>query len=135
MSEEEGRLLGRHWLPVVIWMAVIFLFSSQPYSGAMSESYLGDLNVPVRKCAHMFEYFVLFLLSARAFRQSPRFWCEHANLLAVLLCIFYAASDEWHQSFVPGRSSSIGDALVDLLGVALAFGFTLFRKRITYQKR
>jgi len=44
-------------------MAVIFAFSNQANSGELTEHVLGDMNVPIRKCAHMFEYAVLFWLT------------------------------------------------------------------------
>lgn len=103
--------LVRLWLPALLWMLLIYLFSAQAHSGQITENYLHDANVPVRKLAHMAEYAVLALLYRRALA---------GNWFAFLLTIAYAASDEWHQSFVPGRSASPLDVLVDAGGAMTA---------------
>ena len=72
----------------------------------------------VRKAAHMTEYFVLFLLCHRLlkwYRPERKMWGY-----ALLICILYAASDEFHQSFVPGRGASIVDVGIDTSGALLA---------------
>jgi len=108
------------WLLVIAWMAVIFAFSSQANSGEMTEEVLGDINVPVRKCAHMFEYAVLFWLtrwSAITIRRPA--WIV-PGMLAFVICLLYAGTDEWHQSFVPGRSGQVQDVAVDMAGSLIA---------------
>jgi VanZ family protein len=106
-------------------MAVIFFFSAQPHSGEATKQYFGGLNVPIRKAAHMTEYAVLFLLSRWATfgttsSTNTRAW------LPALLSVAYACTDEFHQSFVPGRSAQFSDVLVDSTGVALAMIFGKF---------
>jgi VanZ family protein len=96
------------WLPALGWMAVIFAFSSQAHSGQITEAYLHGANILVRKMAHMAEYAVLAILYRRAMGGH--------TTLALLLTFLYAATDEWHQSFVPGRSASPIDVLVDTAG-------------------
>lgn len=102
-------------------MGVIFAFSHQAYSGRISEEYLGEANIPVRKLAHMSEFGLLYflylksLLSLNGEAQKQRRW----GWLALVLVFGYAACDEWHQSFVPGRSSQFNDVLVDMLGAVL----------------
>jgi VanZ family protein len=135
MTDDKARYLARHWLPVFIWMAVIFLFSSQPHSGAITATYFGNWNVPVRKGAHLCEYFLLSLLAERAFRLSGGFCLSHAKILALLLSALYALSDEWHQSFVPGRTATINDAFVDIGGALLAICFLTIRAKLTCQKQ
>lgn len=108
------------WFLVIVWMAVIFAFSSQANSGEATEEVLGDMNVPIRKCAHMFEYAVLFWLtrwSALTIRR-PTFIVP--GMLASVICLLYAASDEYHQSFVPGRSGQAQDVAVDMAGSLIA---------------
>lgn len=95
------------WLPALGWMAVIFAFSSQAHSGEITEAYLHGANIFVRKMAHMAEYAVLAILYRRAMGGTTQ---------ALLLTFLYAATDEWHQSFVPGRSASPIDVLVDTAG-------------------
>jgi VanZ family protein len=66
------------------------------------------------KIAHFSVYGLLATLLERLGR-GPR-----AVALALLLTSLYGASDEWHQSFVPGRSCELGDWIADTLGGALA---------------
>ena len=81
----------RLWLPVVLWAALIFAFSSVPDLGTG----LGGWDLVLRKVAHAAEYAVLGALLARALR-SPG--------IAVLVGVLYAVSDEVHQAFVPGQA-------------------------------
>jgi VanZ family protein len=108
------------WLCVVLWMSVIYAFSSQAHSGEITEEVLGDLNVPIRKCAHMFEYAVLFGLTRWASISIRRPTFIVPGMLAFVICVFYAATDEWHQSFVPGRSGQAKDVAVDMAGALIA---------------
>jgi hypothetical protein len=128
------------WLFVVIWMIVIFAFSHQPYSGRETEKYLGGMNVPVRKMGHLGEYMILFLLvrwaltkpaikseedtSTRSGTTSgdstkTRNILVSPSVIAFAIAIAYAGSDEWHQSYVPGRSASWTDVAVDAFGVSI----------------
>lgn len=81
----------------------------------------------VRKAAHMTEYFILFLLVHRLLRW---YRSEQPNWgIALLICVLYAATDELHQSFVPGRGASIIDVGIDMGGALIALGLTqLWRK-------
>ena len=94
------------WLPVIVWAAVIFAFSSIPSLGTG----LGVWDTILRKGAHMTEYAVLGLLLLRALgRELPAF----------ALGIAYAITDEIHQHFVRGRHASPIDVLIDTAGVAI----------------
>jgi VanZ family protein len=119
----KAQLFTRYWLPVLVWMLVIFLFSSQAHSGAITATYFGSWNVPVRKFAHLAEYFVLAILARRAFAHSGGIFASKAQVFTLLLCAVNAILDEWHQSFVPGRSACLADAMVDILGAVLAIVF------------
>jgi VanZ family protein len=101
------------WLPVVLWAGLIFALSSIPNFGTG----LGGWDLVLRKTAHAAEFAVLGLLLARALGRE---------LLALLLGIAYAATDELHQAFVPGRHGSVWDVLLDSVGVAL--GILLLRR-------
>lgn len=134
MEDIKQRLNYRvvAWLATILWMIVIFLFSAQPHSGAVTEAYLGDANVPVRKVAHITEFCILFFLFHWSFlvtlrNTSVQDW--HAGL-AFLATALYAMSDEWHQSFVPGRSAGVNDVLVDLFGVVLGVLAVIVWKRL-----
>jgi len=113
----------------LIWMAVIFAFSNQAYSGRITEAYLGQANVPIRKLGHVSEFaFLSFLYfqTIACFRQKSPLRPAVQATFALLLAFLYACTDEWHQSYVPGRSASFSDVLVDTSGVVIAQSFILF---------
>jgi VanZ family protein len=94
------------WLPVIVWAAVIFTFSSIPSLGTG----LGVWDTILRKGAHMTEYAILGLLLLRALgRELP----------ALAMGIAFAISDEIHQHFVRGRHASPIDVLIDTVGLAI----------------
>lgn len=101
------------WLPVVAWAALIFLLSSFEAPDVGS----GGVDYAVRKLAHLTEYALLGALLVRATRRE---------LPAFLLGVAYAASDEAHQHFVPGRHATPVDVAIDAVGVAL--GVALYRR-------
>jgi VanZ family protein len=82
-----------------------------------------------RKAGHVLEYTILSMLAVRAVQQDRAAWQWRAAGTAVLLAILYAASDEWHQRFVPSRTSDWHDVLIDTAGVALGIGLTWLRYR------
>jgi VanZ family protein len=94
------------WLPVFVWAAVIFAFSSVPHLS----SGLGVWDTVLRKGAHLTEYAILGALLYRAFGREE---------LALAAGIAYAATDELHQHFVRGRHASPIDVAIDAVGVAL----------------
>lgn len=104
--------LASTWLPALVWMAVIFAFSTRHGGG-----HLGPVEVVLRKLAHVTEYFVLTVLLVRALRRSRLATAVPAAMAAALA---YAASDEWHQSFVPGRTATPRDVAIDAAGIVLA---------------
>lgn len=120
------------WLAVAIWIGVIFLFSHQAYSGAITEEYLHDANIPIRKLAHITEFAILFLLSRFAISQSSFSSTWGNTRLSVAAYVFTLANalfDEWHQSLVPGRSATLSDAAVDMLGAMIAWAAVYFLVR------
>lgn len=136
------------WILVVIWMGVIFAFSHQAHSSEATATYFGDFNVLVRKLGHISEFAVLFFLLRFALlggnpvpvnandsqtQSKSRQWqaaiTDKTNLIAMGISVLYAASDEWHQSFIPGRSACIEDVLLDSSAVLAAVFCTAFFKR------
>jgi len=169
--------LLKYWLPVVLWMALIFSASSDSMSSGRTSRIIGPLvrwfvpNITeaaldrmvfaVRKTAHVTEYAVLALLWWRAWRGSAggvsergsveawergsvgaweqgaavprshaptlrrsdvstnRGWRWSEALLAFTVAALYAASAEFHQSFVPHREARFGDVLIDSAGAAI----------------
>jgi VanZ family protein len=91
------------WVPVVLWAAVIFAFSSVPSLGTD----LGTWDTILRKLAHLAEYAVLGTLLARATGRASA---------AVALAALYAVTDEVHQVFVEGRHGSPFDVGIDTFG-------------------
>ena len=129
--EKRGSARLGSWLLLVAWMAVMYAFSDQPYSGKVTEELLGPFNIAVRKAAHLSEYAILFILSRRAWLESlaGADRVRLSLLLALALSTAYAFLDEWHQAFVPGRSATISDALIDCSGVTAGWCLWLLYKR------
>lgn len=123
------------WILVILWMALIFFLSHQPAiesselsSGITKRVYdiikmiapdirldLESLNHIIRKLAHFGVYMILGFLLANGLRYNKKSRIN-AILLALLICILYAISDEIHQIFIPGRSGQVSDVLIDSLG-------------------
>ena len=108
-------LFLRYWLPVLAYVTAIFVVSAQPH-----------LTPPIRfqnadKFYHLGEYLILGWLLARAFRVSLRVpYPVMAAMMALAFGILIGASDEYSQSFVPGRDSNVLDFLADTAGLVLA---------------
>ncbi len=108
------------WLPVFLWMALIFVMSSQP-KASMPHNPNNILDWLIKKSAHLLEYGILALLVWRAISGSAGTAIKRSQIwLIPLICVLYAATDEYHQSFVDGRSSKVLDVFIDGLGVSLA---------------
>jgi VanZ family protein len=129
---------ARYWLPIILWMTLIFGFSSDSHSfqrssrilepllrwlfPAMAADTRNELVFLARKCAHLTEYAVLALMVWRAWRKpvrrDPRPWSWPDAGVALLVAALYAATDEFHQTFVPGRDGCVRDVLIDSCGAA-----------------
>ncbi len=140
-DEKQGwrRRLWRYG-PVVVWGCFVLFASSANFSASntsriirplllwlfpdISEASLASVHFLVRKAAHLSEYALLALLAARAFRTSHReslrrnWW-----LAAFALVVCVALTDEYHQSFLPSRTGTIYDSLLDITGGAAALAF------------
>jgi len=102
------------WLPPIVWMAVIFAASSVPDVTAIPGGVSDTL-------AHRSVFAVLGALFLRALAGgSWRGVTWRAVLASVASSLAYGVFDEWHQSFVPGRSSELRDVVSDLTGAAAA---------------
>lgn len=131
-------------IPVIMIMAAIFMFSAQNgvQSSHMSDGisdkisdmgFTGNITFIVRKSAHFIIYallgfFTLLHLECYRLKKSGKV------IISLLICFLYAASDEFHQLFVSGRSGQFSDVILDTLGslsgiiVMLCIGF-LYKKR------
>jgi VanZ family protein len=92
------------WLPVLGWMGIIFYLSHQP-SDEIPQ--FGVIDLLVKKGAHFGAYFILAWLARFALGRWD--W-------ALLLTAVYAISDEYHQTFIPGRDGNVIDVVIDCLG-------------------
>lgn len=121
---------------LIIWCILIFYFSNQ--SGNISQSKsdifvdlfskifndlsydsLKNLSFLIRKLAHIFLYFILYLLSYNVFKNKK---------YSFLFCLIFAITDEVHQYFIPGRSCEIRDILIDTIGAFLGYLTIFFKK-------
>lgn len=105
------------WLPALLTMAVIFWFSSQPSNELPN---FGLMDRIIKKSGHVFEYAVLafWIWYALGF-QTNRRWTVW------LIAILYAATDEYHQSFVRGRFPSVWDVVIfDNAGALISLWIT-----------
>jgi VanZ family protein len=109
------------WLPALLTMLTIFLFSAQSSSNLLPFDWADRI---IKKGGHMIGYAMLALSYWRAFYFRQEKWW-----LAWCLAILYAVTDEFHQSFVPGRFPSIWDVLVyDNLGALISLWLFTFYK-------
>ena len=101
------------WGPAVAYMALIFYQSSlavAPLPSAISD-----------KVAHFLGYGLLGALLVRATAGGfPRPVTRTAALVSIAIAVLYAASDEFHQRFVPGRTADLDDLGADALGAVAA---------------
>jgi VanZ family protein len=123
MTREGNSQRVLVWLPPIAWAGFIFFVSAQP-----KETFekLGLSGLLLSIAGHLVVYFVLMSLLVLAFRfgsNAPQKW---AYALSFLLLALYGLSDEYHQSFVPGRTATIVDWIVDLIGAGMA-GIVIFR--------
>jgi VanZ family protein len=138
------RFFLKYWLPVLSWLAVVFVGSSDLMSSEHTSRFIGPFlhwfmpDIPdatiasvqffVRKCAHLTEYAVLAALLYRAFRQSiARSW--RAAVLSFFITAACASLDEYHQSFIGSRTSSPRDVMIDCIGASIGLFCYLFRQR------
>lgn len=134
VATTEMRRSLKYWLPLLIWLGVMFVGSTNLMSSehtsryivpfllwlkpGMSPNTIWIILVVVRKCAHVTEYAILALLLWRALRSVPVLRGKTAILFgAVLLgCALFATSDEFHQTFVKSRTPSVRDVFLDIAG-------------------
>jgi VanZ family protein len=130
-TSSPGRF--SRYAPLILWMGFIFFASTSEFSADnttkvirplllwvfpnLSEASLVVWHFVIRKLAHFSEYAILAALAARAFLKSShhflyRYWFGSSLALVAT----YALLDEYHQSFVPTRTASIYDSVIDITG-------------------
>ena len=131
------RRFLKNWLPVLVWVGVIFLGSTNLMSAEhtsrfivpflrwlkpdISAETLASIHFILRKCAHVAEYAILGLLLLRAATLMTNFKRSIPILYGSVLgvCLLVAATDEFHQTFVASRGASVRDIMIDSGGVIL----------------
>jgi VanZ family protein len=124
------------WLPAIAWAILISWASTDLFSASNTASLilpalhwlfphasaetLDRLHFFIRKSAHLTEYFVFSLVLMRAARGEQRGWQLRWAVAALAIAAAYSALDEFHQSFVPSRTASPWDSLLDTSGAAAA---------------
>ena len=147
-----------NWTPAILWAGLILLASSDMFSAAHTRSIIEGFfhwlfpswtpysvykaHLVVRKCAHFFEYAILAILVMRGFAgdagpstpppmRSGSLGMTSVKGIAlrvILLCAMVATIDEVHQHFVPSRTGSPYDVLLDTSGSAVAMLLLTWRK-------
>ena len=137
------RSFLKYWVPVLLWLALIFSASGDKSSGRhssriiapivrwlvpnISQKNLDTVVYSVRKAAHVTEYAILALLLWRALYKpgrsrsdgTPLSWRWRPAVIAFVLATLYAITDEFHQTFVPTRTGQTMDVFIDAFGAAL----------------
>jgi VanZ family protein len=136
-------------MPAIVWMAIIFLGSTNMLSAEHTSRFLvpflrwfdpqislaalDQIQFAIRKLGHLTEYAILAMLLWRALRGGIRWQMKMSILflVAVLGSAIFAASDEFHQSFVPSRTGSPNDVMIDICGAlaGLAICWMFARRR------
>ena len=131
------------WVLLIIWMTIIFLLSHQAHSGDTTHSILevifpsiaksnniDILNFIIRKLAHITEYLILTLLIISLLKEYS---LEERTIiiLSIIICFTYACSDEFHQAFIPGRTSLFKDVLIDTTGGIIGVLIYTLTKKIS----
>lgn len=122
-----------YWIPPLVWMVIIFLLSSRPRFTATGEP-LEDFLI--FKMLHMFEYGLLASLLFNALFNTVTRNILNAMRLAGTVAVLYAASDELHQIYIPTRSGSPRDVIIDAIGILIALFviFSLMQKAKTKKR-
>jgi len=138
LTSSTKRIL-RVWLPSAVWLAVIAVEStnlgSAEHTGRilypifhflfnMSAARFDVWHIVLRKTGHFIGYFTLSALLFRSWRATfPRLstrWCVQWAIVALFSTSLVATLDEWHQSFLPSRTSSVRDVILDSTAALVA---------------
>src|SRR5438270_9832737 len=145
----------RYWMPAIIWMALIFVGSTDVLSAEHTSRFLvpflrwldpqislaalAQIQFAIRKLGHLTEYAILAMLFWRALRGSTRWHTKMSILLLIagVGCALFAATDEFHQSFVPSRTASPVDVMIDICGALLGLAIcgAVASRKVVNEKR
>jgi VanZ family protein len=124
------------WVPALFWAILISYASTDAFSSSHTSviiipalhllfphagaETLERMHFFIRKSAHFAEYFIFSLFLMRGVRGNDHGWKLRWAILALIIAAGYSALDEFHQSFVPSRTASPWDSLLDTTGAAAA---------------
>jgi VanZ family protein len=131
--KESTRRIWKAWLPALIWLGIITFESTSYLSGENTSRILYPVlhfllgldplrfeiwHHYIRKTGHFVGYFTLSFLLFRAWRAtlpigSSAAWCARWGTIAFLMTVLVASLDEWHQTFLPSRTGTIRDVILD----------------------
>ncbi|MEP6685847.1 MAG: VanZ family protein [Verrucomicrobiota bacterium] len=143
------RDFARFWGALILWMLFIFSASTDALSAEHTSRFLGPflrwlkpdisataietIHVLIRKGSHVTEYAIFAALLWRAIHYGTKIRASFRleAVIVFFLAVFYAAGDEFHQSFVQSRGSSAGDVMIDSGGILLGIfvSWAIIRKR------
>lgn len=92
------------------------------------------LNYPFRKAAHASEYFILVLLILIALKNSG-VKGRKAFIIALIICFIYACTDEYHQTFVNGRTGQFSDTLIDTIGGIIGCSIIVLKNKFVKKRK
>ncbi len=135
----KRRLIS--WLAVVLWLVIIFILSAQPVykSNGLSKGIAErivkaiekvspekNINIDIfnhylRKTAHFLSYMILGILMMNVLKALG-VKGKKRIAIALVVCVLYAISDEFHQLFVPGRGAQVKDVVIDSVGAIVGIG-------------
>jgi VanZ family protein len=126
----------RYWVPAAVWAVVISFASTGHFTSEITAGHiipflhwlmpnadmrtLYEIHHFIRKCGHVFEYFIFTLLLLYGFRGESKQWRWSLAWITIFCVACYAGADEYHQSFVPGRGASVWDSMLDTSAGVLA---------------
>jgi VanZ family protein len=123
------RSFAKYQMPLVLYALVIFVLSSFHHLPTP------DLGIDwFDKAGHFALYFIFMMLALRALGKPPiNLGGVWLYTLTISLSVLYGTSDEFHQAFVPGRSSDLYDLLADTAGIFAAAGVSLVVNRFGHR--
>jgi VanZ family protein len=118
--------LLQRWGPVAFCMGIIYVGSEQPAVRRAP----AKVEYTVAKISHVLEFAALSVALNRALAPHRSTLPLRTVLATAAFSTVYAASDEFHQTFTPGRTASVRDVVIDLLGALIgAFVYRILRER------
>jgi VanZ family protein len=140
-NEYHWKTRIKIWAVVIAWAGLISYFSTDHFSDLNTGEVVGLVlswlfpNMPngdiesmraiIRKFGHWSEYFILAVLFLWAVRnETGRKWRLPHTIYTLIFVLIYASGDEFHQSFVPSRTASFGDVMINALGGVCGISWT-----------